>query len=67
MADLEISSMMEHGPGDAGELIRKCNGKLVVMKPLGRGLNPALETVTLPAYALRKRREGNRRSIPLGP
>ena len=52
MADLEISPMMEHGPGDAGELIRKRNGKLVVVKPLGRSLNPALETVTLPAYPL---------------
>lgn len=52
MADLEVAAIMEHGPGDAGELIRKRNGKLVVMKPLGRSLNPALQTVTLPAYPL---------------
>src|SRR5208337_5444148 len=58
MANLEISSMMEHGPGDAGELIRKCNGKLVVMKPLGRSLNPALQTVTLPAYSLEQHHTG---------
>jgi hypothetical protein len=36
MADLEIRSMIERGPSDAGELIRNCNGKLVVMTPLGR-------------------------------
>ena len=52
MADLEITAVMEHGPGDAGELVGKSNGKLVVRKPLGRGLDPALEAVTLPAYPL---------------
>src|SRR5271167_1719469 len=52
MADLEIPSMMKHRPSDAGELIRKGNGELVMMKPLGRSLDPVLEAVTLPAYPL---------------
>ena len=52
MVDLEIPSMVKNGPGDASELIRKGNGELVMMKPLGRGLDPVLEAVTLPAYPL---------------
>ena len=50
MTDLEVAAIMEHGPGDAGELVGKRNGKLVRMQPSGRSLDPGFEAPTLPAH-----------------
>ena len=52
MADLEVAAIMEHGPGDAGELVGKRNGQLVGVQPSGCGLDPGFEAVTLPAHTL---------------
>src|SRR5271157_1575029 len=52
MADLEVAAIMEHGPGDAGELVGKRNGQLVGVQPSGCGLDPGFEAVTFPAHTL---------------
>src|SRR5215471_13081983 len=41
---------MQNAPGDAGELVGKRDGKLVIVQPAGRSLDPVLEAVKLPVF-----------------
>ena len=57
-ADLEVAAITKHCPGDAGELVGERDRQLVVVQPLGRGLDPGLEAITLPTHALHQHDAG---------
>jgi hypothetical protein len=42
MADLEITAMAQHRPGDAGELVSERNGEFVGMHSARSGFDPRL-------------------------
>jgi hypothetical protein len=63
----EVPAVAERHPGDAGELVRKHNRKLVVVQPLGRGLDSGFETVTLPTHALHIARSSRDTGNTAGP
>src|SRR5262245_44838710 len=46
--DLEVALLVEHRPGDTGQLVGKCDRQHVVMQPLLGGFDPRLEPVALP-------------------
>src|SRR5271166_6970011 len=58
MADLEITPVAQHRPGDAGKFIGERDGQLVGMQPVRRCFDPSLEAVTLPVHPLYQHHSG---------
>src|SRR6516225_7737154 len=47
--DLEVTSLVENRPGDAGELVGERDRQHVMMQPLLGGFDPGFEPVAFPA------------------